>query len=52
MIEKLSQFEDISTRMRRGENVQKSRLKNWLSADESERIVAEWDGNPPINNLG
>jgi hypothetical protein len=40
---RLSKLESITTKLRRGENVQNRQLQSWLSADEYSQIEAEWD---------
>ena len=40
---RLSKLESITTKLRRGENVQNRQLQTWLSADEYSQIEAEWD---------
>ena len=39
--ERLSKLESITTKLRRGENVQNRQLQTWLSADEYSQIEAE-----------
>ena len=40
---RLSNLEAISTKLKRGENVQNRQIQTWLSEDEYEQIAAEWD---------
>ena len=40
---RLAKLEAIADKLKRGENVQNRQLQTWLSDDEYEQIVADWD---------
>ena len=40
---RLAKLETIADKLKRGENVQNRQLQTWLSDDEYEQIVADWD---------
>jgi hypothetical protein len=40
---RLEKLEEMTELLKCGENVQSRQLQSWLSADEYEQIVTEWD---------
>ena len=40
---RLSKIEAIVAKLKRGDNVQNRQFQAWLSADEYEQIIAEWE---------